>query len=179
MIKNQNKDIRIPLYMYQKLSDWRNVAIKLTQKLKRKPDMFEISKHLKISRKQMKYIQRAMQILSFQNNDENMQSLDNMAMPDKEEKPEFNITNPDFKTLFKCLTPREKEAIELKFGLYGNKPKTLSEIAKIFSLSKERIRQIIAHGLKEMKFSRQIKEKPKYKYFNNNKLSNTMYFPQK
>jgi RNA polymerase primary sigma factor len=48
------------------------------------------------------------------------------------------------------LSPREAEIVRLRFGLDGESPRTLKEIGKMFSLTKERIRQIEKSALKKL-----------------------------
>jgi len=48
------------------------------------------------------------------------------------------------------LTKREKKVIELYFGFYDD-PKTLEKIAKEMHVTRERIRQILAKGLRKMR----------------------------
>ncbi len=40
------------------------------------------------------------------------------------------------------LAPRERAVVTLRFGLDGQSPRTLSDVGKIFNLTRERIRQI-------------------------------------
>jgi len=49
------------------------------------------------------------------------------------------------------LTPREAHILCLRYGLDGFKSHTLTEVGKIFRLSRERIRQIEKSALKKMK----------------------------
>jgi len=52
------------------------------------------------------------------------------------------------------LSPREEEIIKLRFGLIGNDPRTLDEIAKRFHVTRERIRQIEESALKQISVSK-------------------------
>ena len=52
---------------------------------------------------------------------------------------------------FDRLSDRERQVIELRFGLAGNKEHTLAEVAKILTVSLERIRQIQVRAIKKMK----------------------------
>lgn len=57
-------------------------------------------------------------------------------------------------TIFKVLetlTLREQMAIEQAFGLVDGKFRTLEETGKLFNISRERTRQIIAKGLRKMR----------------------------
>jgi RNA polymerase primary sigma factor len=49
--------------------------------------------------------------------------------------------------VLKSLAPREREVIELRFGLKDGTPKTLDEVARQYGITRERIRQIEARGL--------------------------------
>jgi len=49
--------------------------------------------------------------------------------------------------VLRSLTPREREVIELRFGLRDGHPRTLDEVAKTYGITRERIRQIEARGL--------------------------------
>lgn len=50
----------------------------------------------------------------------------------------------------KTLSSREREIIKLRFGLDGDEPKTLEECGKVFGVTKDRIRQIEAKGLRKL-----------------------------
>jgi RNA polymerase primary sigma factor len=53
--------------------------------------------------------------------------------------------------VLRSLTPREREVIELRFGLKDGQPKTLEEVARAYGITRERIRQIEARGLLKLR----------------------------
>jgi RNA polymerase primary sigma factor len=53
--------------------------------------------------------------------------------------------------VLRSLTPREREVIELRFGLKDGQPRTLDEVAKAYGITRERIRQIEARGLVKLR----------------------------
>ncbi|MBL8795740.1 MAG: sigma-70 family RNA polymerase sigma factor [Planctomycetia bacterium] len=53
--------------------------------------------------------------------------------------------------VLRSLTPREREVIELRFGLRDGHPRTLDEVAKVYGITRERIRQIEARGLLKLR----------------------------
>lgn len=53
--------------------------------------------------------------------------------------------------VLRSLTPREREVIELRFGLKDGHPKTLEEVARTYGITRERIRQIEARGLLKLR----------------------------
>ena len=59
------------------------------------------------------------------------------------------------------LTPREKEIIELHYGLHGAE-QTLEEIAEVFDCTKERVRQIREKALRRLKRGNNKKQLESY-----------------
>jgi RNA polymerase primary sigma factor len=53
--------------------------------------------------------------------------------------------------VLRSLTPREREVIELRFGLRDGHPRTLEEVARNYGITRERIRQIEARGLLKLR----------------------------
>ncbi|HLJ94119.1 MAG TPA: sigma-70 family RNA polymerase sigma factor [Gemmataceae bacterium] len=49
------------------------------------------------------------------------------------------------------LTPRDREVIELRFGLRDGRPHSLDEVADVFGVTRERIRQIEARGMSKLR----------------------------
>jgi len=53
--------------------------------------------------------------------------------------------------VLRSLAPREREVLELRFGLNDGQPRTLDEVAKVYGITRERIRQIEARGLLKLR----------------------------
>ncbi len=53
--------------------------------------------------------------------------------------------------VLKSLAQREREVIELRYGLKDGTPRTLDEVAKQYGITRERIRQIEARGIHKLK----------------------------
>jgi RNA polymerase primary sigma factor len=53
--------------------------------------------------------------------------------------------------VLRSLAPREREVIELRFGLRDGTPRTLDEVARLYGITRERIRQIEARGLLKLR----------------------------
>ena len=49
------------------------------------------------------------------------------------------------------LAPRDREVLELRFGLKDGRPRSLDEVAGVFGVTRERIRQIEARGLDKLR----------------------------
>jgi RNA polymerase primary sigma factor len=88
-------------------------------------------------------------------NDEDETSLEELVADEKCLNPELESINgaarKAINELLLTLEPREKEVIELRYGLNNFHPKTLEEISKKFNLTKERIRQIEQKALTKLR----------------------------
>ena len=67
--------------------------------------------------------------------------------------------------LLKTLTERESNVIIHRLGLFGEKNKTYVDIAKIFGVSRERVREIYNKGIRNLRHPsrRQLAEKIEHK----------------
>lgn len=88
----------------------------------------------------------AQQVMSLTNNSEKVASLEYID----EEIDETTINKELFEQL-NTLTPREKEILEMRFGLGGEGDSTLEDCAKKFGVNRERIRQLEARALRKLR----------------------------
>jgi len=70
----------------------------------------------------------------------------------KDDDPQEEI-NPEqaVRSLLETLTERDAEVIKHRYGLLGEQKKTLAKLAKIMSISSERLRQIQNRALRKMR----------------------------
>jgi RNA polymerase primary sigma factor len=67
------------------------------------------------------------------------------------EHVDANLLRERIGEVLKSLAPREREVIELRFGLKDGTPRTLDEVARQYGITRERIRQIEARGLLKLR----------------------------
>jgi RNA polymerase primary sigma factor len=79
--------------------------------------------------------------------------------------PERKLMHEDanrvVKQMLLTLTPREQRLLDLRFGLTDGEEKTLDQVADLFGIHRERVRQIQAKAMRKMKHpfrSRQLRE---------------------
>jgi RNA polymerase primary sigma factor len=53
--------------------------------------------------------------------------------------------------LLEIMSPREKQVLDMRFGLASGKTHTLAEVAKKLGVSRERVRQVEEGALKKLK----------------------------
>jgi RNA polymerase primary sigma factor len=77
--------------------------------------------------------------------------LSDHATPTPGEDADQRMLKDRISEVLKSLAPREREVIELRFGLKDGTPKTLDEVARQYGITRERIRQIEARGLLKLR----------------------------
>ena len=63
----------------------------------------------------------------------------------------FILLREQIVEVFSCLTDREQQVLELRFGLKDGKPRTLEEVGQFFNVTRERIRQIEGKALTKLR----------------------------
>ena len=62
-----------------------------------------------------------------------------------------SILKEQLQTALNVLTPREREVLEMRYGLNDGKDHTLEEVGRHFNVTRERIRQIEAKALRKLR----------------------------
>ncbi len=82
------------------------------------------------------------------------------------EAPEGSITSQllhsDITEILSKLTHRERDLMRLRFGLDDGRPRTLEEVAVIYGVTRERVRQIEAKALGKLRSSSRIRAVRKF-----------------
>ena len=82
--------------------------------------------------------------------------IENPSTPDPADVISSLITKESLAKVLEALDERGRKVVELRFGLKGQQPRTLAEVGSHFKLSRERIRQIEAKALEEIKATQEI-----------------------
>lgn len=161
---NTAKAIRIPAYMVQLLSKWRQASAKLQDELGRPPTPEEVARRLHLPKKKLLIIQKAIHVYDTTPQSEQSEegrSLEEMVMDGKSKSPELEMVEADdLKQLLETLAQmdeREALILRMRFGLDDNQPKTLQEIGGRLGLTRERVRQIGTEALNKLSQSLQKK----------------------
>ncbi len=156
-IADKARTIRIPVHMVEKLNRVAHVERQLVQKLGREPEPAEIAEELRWPVGDVRDIQRvAQQPVSLEKpiGDEDESELGDFVADDAVLEPfeeaSEHLQKEGVKNALQALPERERQVIELRYGLAGGEPLTLEEVGKTFGVTRERIRQIENNTLKKL-----------------------------
>jgi RNA polymerase primary sigma factor len=156
-IADKGRTIRIPVHMVEKLNKVVHVERRLVQSLGREPTPEEIARELESTPREVRDILRmSQQPVSLEKpvGDEEESELGDFVEDELSESP-FDLANENLRRenvrkALAALPQREREVIEMRFGLTGGRPRTLEEVGRAFNVTRERIRQIENHTLKKL-----------------------------
>jgi RNA polymerase primary sigma factor len=157
-IADKARTIRIPVHMVEKLNRVGHVERQLVQRLGREPEPQEIAAELGITVREVRDILRVAQMpvsLEKPVGDEDESELGDFVADEATEEPfdaaTENLQREDIQRALDALPERERQVIELRYGLRGHEPLTLEEVGRAFGVTRERIRQIENNTLKKLK----------------------------
>jgi RNA polymerase primary sigma factor len=154
---NTAKTVRIPSYMVEMVTKWKNASMELTYHLGRQPTPTEVAEILNIPADQERLIKRVMranqtssQAVSLDNLLQGTDSLEDRrsAAPDVEVLRESELER--IKEFLEALDDRQQLVIRRRFGLENTEKKTLKEIGEELGLTRERVRQIEKEAIRKM-----------------------------
>jgi RNA polymerase primary sigma factor len=156
-IADKGRTIRIPVHMVEKLNKVVHVERQLVQSLGREPTPEEIAHELECSQREVRDILRmSQQPISLEKpiGEEDESELGDFVEDQTAESPfelaSENLRRENVRKALAALPQREREVIEMRFGLTGERPRTLEEVGRAFNVTRERIRQIENHTLKKL-----------------------------
>lgn len=157
-LANQSRTIRIPVQSAGKINKIKNVRMKLTEKLGRDPTDAEIAEHLDFSKRTVAGLKLA-DLRTFSLHDPIQQGEDGEF---QDIIPDSGATTPDrllgdiesidrLLNILDDLEDRERKILKMRFGLDGNRPRTLEEVSQKIGRTRERVRQIQNQALSKLK----------------------------
>jgi len=167
-IADQARTIRIPVHMVETINKLLRVSRQLLQELGREPLPEEIAKEMDIPVERVREIQKISQepvSLETPIGEEEDSHLgdfiqdDNVPVPADEAA--FTLLKEQLVEVLSTLTEREQKVLRLRFGLDDGRARTLEEVGREFSVTRERIRQIEAKALRKLRHpsrSRKLKD---------------------
>ena len=159
-VANLSRTIRVPVHMHDLISKVRRTEAQLEQQLGRPATDAEVAKQLDLEVERVEQARTAIPRTSSLDKPigEDGESTIGDLLPDPasdqvvEEAVSSAIRDQIRKSLDQ-LTERERGVLMLRFGLAGQQPQTLAEIADHYGISRERVRQIEKEALAKLRKS--------------------------
>jgi RNA polymerase primary sigma factor len=157
-IADKARTIRIPVHMVEKLNRVAHVERQLVQSLGREPEPTEIAAELRWPLEEVRDILRVSQLpvsLEKPVGDEDESELGDFVADEEVAEPfeeaSEHLQREGVRKALNALPERERQVIELRYGLSGLEPLTLEEVGRTFGVTRERIRQIETNTLKKLR----------------------------
>jgi RNA polymerase primary sigma factor len=157
-IADQARTIRIPVHMVETINKLARIQRQLLQDYGREPTADEIARQMELPPEKVREIQKISQepvSLETPIGEEEDSNLGDF-IEDTEaiipvERASFRLLQEQLNTVLYTLSGREKEVIEMRFGLRDGQPRTLEDVGKRFGVTRERIRQIESKTLSKLR----------------------------
>jgi RNA polymerase primary sigma factor len=157
-IADQARTIRIPVHMVENINRFMRAQRKLMQDLGRQPTPEEIASVIEIdpdkAREIIKISQQPASLDAPVGDEEDSYLGDfvyDITAPTLIDTASRGLLKEQLSNVLSTLSDRERRVLEERFGLADGKPKTLEEVGKLFSVTRERIRQIEAKALRKLR----------------------------
>jgi RNA polymerase primary sigma factor len=156
-LADKARTIRIPVHMVERLNKLISAERMLIQQLGREPSAEEIARELECEVREVRDVQRlAQQPISLEKpmGEEDDSALADFVEDVSAESP-FEIASEALRRenitrVLASLPRREREVLELRYGIVGGRARTLEEVGRAFNITRERVRQIENRTLKKL-----------------------------
>ncbi|MEO9027608.1 MAG: sigma-70 family RNA polymerase sigma factor [Ktedonobacteraceae bacterium] len=159
---DQSRLVRIPVYMSEKLSRIKRANVRLSEQLGIPPTTEQIADHLKLPLATvldvLAHDYRSVSLEKPLNGaeDQSLGSLLEEQEPeDVTEQVSHNVVAEQVREALNQarLTERERQVVELRYGLQDNRDRSLEEVARVLTptITRERVRQIEAKAFSKLR----------------------------
>jgi RNA polymerase primary sigma factor len=164
-LADKARTIRMPVHVVEKLNKIVRAERKLRAELGREPTSGDIGRELDLSIDEVDHIRRSAQTpvsLEKPVGDEDESELGHFLTDQNQELPDeaadLTLRKEALCKLLATLSSRERQVLELRYGLDGQHPRTLEEVGRTFNITRERIRQIEDRSLKRLQMLAQAEK---------------------
>jgi RNA polymerase primary sigma factor len=164
-LADQARTIRVPVHMVETINKMVRIERQMTLELNREPTDGELAKKMGVTVDKIAEIRKISQnpvSLETPIGEEDDSHLGDFLADERTMSPEdyatYEILKDELRSVLDTLTVREKEVLELRFGLFDGSSHTLEEVGKQFKVTRERIRQIEAKALRKLRHPSRAKK---------------------
>ena len=162
-IAEQSRTIRIPVHTVEVLNSIMKVSRSFVAEHGREPTVKELSQLLDMPEQKItRMLGIVNQPISLEspvgddNGNELLDFIEDHSTPLPDEKIIYANMTKQVRLALSTLTPREEKVLRMRFGIGEEEDKTLEEVGRDFSVTRERIRQIEAKALQKLRHPSKI-----------------------
>ncbi len=148
-LADQARTIRLPVHIVDQVNRLIKTRVRLAQELEREPTVDELAETMELTPQRVEQLIRVdQQPVSLESpvGDDGDDVLGDFVRDDEQYRPDVAVVDKvgseELSTMLATLPPRDRRLIECRFGLTGEDPMTLAEVAGTLGVSRERVRQI-------------------------------------
>ncbi len=156
-LADKARTIRIPVHMVERLNKMIQAERRLIQHLGREPEPAELAAELECTVPEVREIIRiSQQPVSLEKpvGEEDDSALadfiEDGSAPSPFELASESLRREQIRVVLASLPQREREVIEMRYGIAGGQARTLEEVGRAFNITRERVRQIESRTLKKL-----------------------------
>jgi RNA polymerase primary sigma factor len=164
-IADQARTIRIPVHMIEIINKLMRAQKQLIQDFGREPTPDEIADEMQMPVERVRSVLKmAQQPISLQapvgdGDEANFGDfIEDKGADSPLDMTSFSLLKDKLGDVLCSLTARERQVLELRFGLGDGNARTLEEVGQQFRVTRERIRQIEAKALRKMRHPTRIRQ---------------------
>ena len=164
-IADQARTIRIPVHMIETINKLLRVQKKLVQQLGREPTAEEAAEEMDMPVERVRAVYKmAQQPISLQSpvgdgDDAHFGDfIEDKSAENPAEMTSYSMLRDRLQDVLETLTDRERQVLDYRFGLTDGYSRTLEEVGRKFTVTRERIRQIEAKALRKLRHPTRIRK---------------------
>jgi len=156
-LADQGRTIRLPVHVAEQVRRMMRSRRQLAQKLNRDPSVKELAAESGFPESRIEELLDLVEDpVSLETPVGDGESLYGDLIEDtKSDRPDqetaVNLRQTELARALQSLNPRMRHVLELRFGLSGSDPKTLEEVGEGLGVTRERVRQLEARALRELR----------------------------
>jgi RNA polymerase primary sigma factor len=156
-LADQGRTIRLPVHVAEQVRRMMRARRQLAQKLNRDPSVKELAEESGFPEQRIEELLDLVEDpVSLETPVGDGESLYGDLIEDtKSDRPDqetaINLRKSELARALQSLNPRMRHVLELRFGLSGSDPKTLEEVGEGLGITRERVRQLEARALRELR----------------------------
>jgi RNA polymerase primary sigma factor len=164
-IADQARTIRIPVHMIELINKLMRVQKQVIQELGREPNAAELAGELGMSEERVGSLLRmthhpvSLHSPVGEGDDSSFGDfIEDKGAPSPCERAGQGVLRTTMGDVLKSLTERERQVLELRFGLADGFGRTLEEVGRFFQVTRERVRQIEVKALRKMRHPTRLRQ---------------------